>query len=72
MKPSRLLLKGVLALAAALPVLLPAGVAHADEAHHNSDNGHRVALLSVGQVDDPMEDVLEHVAVLGRNSVIGS
>lgn len=68
MKTGRLIVPGVLALAA---VLAPA-TAHADEAHSGSDNGHRVSLVSIGQIDDPMEDVLEHVAVLGHNKVVGS
>ncbi|RST18710.1 hypothetical protein E2C00_14760 [Streptomyces sp. WAC05374] len=68
MKISRLVVPGVLALAATLP----SGAAHADEAHHGSDNGHRITLVSIGQIDDPMEDVLEHVAVLGHNQVVGS
>ncbi|GAA2509586.1 hypothetical protein [Streptomyces gobitricini] len=58
------------ALAAA--VLAVPGVAHADETHSGPDQGHRVALVSIGQIDDPMEDVLEHVAILGHNSVVGS
>ncbi|QGV81248.1 hypothetical protein [Streptomyces ficellus] len=68
MKIARLILPGALALAAALSP----GTAHADEAHSGSDNGHRVSLLSIGQIDDPMEDVLEHVAILGHNRVVGS
>ncbi|MFJ8080382.1 hypothetical protein ACIQ6Y_07080 [Streptomyces sp. NPDC096205] len=42
-----------------------ADVAHADETNTASHNGHRVALVNMGQVDDPMEDVLEHVRLLG-------
>ncbi|OKK08522.1 hypothetical protein AMK26_05885 [Streptomyces sp. CB03234] len=74
MNTSRLIALGVLALGAVLPavVALPSGVAYADETHHGSDNGHRISLLSIGQVDDPMEDVLEHVAILGHNKVVGS
>ncbi|MFG2866239.1 hypothetical protein [Streptomyces sp. NPDC048338] len=52
------------ALAAAV-VLLSAGVAAADETHTNAHNAPRVSLVSTGQIDDPLEDVLEHVAVLG-------
>ncbi|WP_228983123.1 hypothetical protein [Streptomyces sp. DH12] len=63
-----LVLTGVLALAGAFSV----GVAHADEVNDRAHNGPRVALINAGQIDDPMEDVLEHVAVLGRNVVNGS
>ncbi|MEV3991674.1 hypothetical protein AB0J57_22460 [Streptomyces sp. NPDC049837] len=68
MKISRLVVPGVFALAA----IVSPGVAHADEAHSGSDNGHHLTLLSIGQIDDPMEDVLEHVAILGHNKVVGS
>ncbi|MEV5638978.1 hypothetical protein AB0L67_02220 [Streptomyces flaveolus] len=48
--------------AAALVCWRPAGAAHADETTTGSHNGPRVGLLDVhvGQVDDPMENVLEH------------
>ncbi|MGK5631806.1 hypothetical protein [Streptomyces sp. URMC 123] len=55
------------AVAAAMTVAavaLPVGAASADEYHEQSDNGPRVALIN-GQVDDPMEDVLEHFLLLG-------
>jgi hypothetical protein len=42
-----------------------AGVASADEYNTDSHNGPRVALVNIGQVDDPMEDVLEHVLLIG-------
>ncbi|MGW7414211.1 hypothetical protein [Streptomyces sp. NPDC054863] len=58
------------ALAAVLPVLLAAGAASADEYHENSHNAPRVALVNTGQIDDPLEDVLEHAAVLGRTYVV--
>ena len=53
--------------AAALVCWMPAGAAHADEATTGSYNGPRVGLLDVhvGQVDDPMEDVLEHTLLFG-------
>ncbi|MGX1884038.1 hypothetical protein [Streptomyces sp. NPDC055287] len=54
-----------------MAVGLPAGAAHADETHNNSHNAPRVMLFSVGQIDDPMEDVLEHTAILGRIAVSG-
>ncbi|MGI5354553.1 hypothetical protein ACQI4E_04455 [Streptomyces sp. CA-252508] len=67
MKIGRLIVPGFFAVLAA--VLAP-GAAHADEA--NGASGHHVTLVSIGQIDDPMEDVLEHVALLGHNSVVGS
>ncbi|MER6095661.1 hypothetical protein ABT154_07305 [Streptomyces sp. NPDC001728] len=54
---------GVLTMAA---VLLPTGTAAADETHSHSHNGPNVSLISTGQIDDPLEDVLEHAAILGR------
>ncbi|MCT2591004.1 hypothetical protein LHJ74_13975 [Streptomyces sp. N2-109] len=45
--------------------LLGAGTAHADEYHKNAHNGSRFTVVHVGQVDDPMEDVLEHTLVFG-------
>lgn len=39
--------------------------AHADETNSASHNGPRIGLVNVGQVDDPMEDVLEHVLLIG-------
>ncbi|WP_336322235.1 hypothetical protein [Streptomyces lavendofoliae] len=68
MKIGRLLIPGIFALVA---VLSP-GAAHADEAHRASGPGPHLTLVSIGQIDDPMEDVLEHVAVLGHNEVVGS
>ncbi|MEV6170068.1 hypothetical protein AB0L99_17790 [Streptomyces sp. NPDC051954] len=44
---------------------LPVGTAHADETNTASHNGPRVGLINVGQVDDPMEDVLEHFLLFG-------
>ncbi|QOV39143.1 hypothetical protein IM697_12585 [Streptomyces ferrugineus] len=44
---------------------LPAGNAYADETNTASHNGPRIGLVNVGQVDDPMEDVLEHFLLLG-------
>jgi hypothetical protein len=44
---------------------LPAGSAYADETNTGSHNGPRIGLVNVGQVDDPMEDVLEHFLLLG-------
>jgi hypothetical protein len=45
--------------------LVPASSAHADETNTASHNGPRVGLVNVGQVDDPMEDVLEHLLLIG-------
>jgi phosphatidylserine decarboxylase len=56
-------LSGVLTLAVVSG--LGAGAAHADETNTASHNGPRVGLINVGQVDDPMEDVLEHVLLIG-------
>ncbi|MEV1052811.1 hypothetical protein [Streptomyces sp. NPDC049887] len=47
----------------------PCGLAHADETHSDSHNAPVVALVSTGQIDDPLEDVLEHAAVLGSTYV---
>ncbi|MEK8146442.1 hypothetical protein NKH18_49680 [Streptomyces sp. M10(2022)] len=48
---------------------VPSGSALADETHTDSHNAPRVSLVQVGQVDDPLEDVLEHAAVLGTTYV---
>jgi hypothetical protein len=56
-------LTGMLALA--VVCLVPAGSAYADETNTASHNGPRVGLINVGQVDDPMEDVLEHLLLIG-------
>jgi hypothetical protein len=50
---------------AAVVCWLPAGAAHADETNTASHNGPRIGLVNVGQVDDPMEDVLEHTLLFG-------
>jgi hypothetical protein len=50
---------------AAVVCWVPAGVAHADETNTASHNGPRVGLVNVGQIDDPMEDVLQHFLQLG-------
>ncbi|CAM5570381.1 hypothetical protein GCM10010222_30950 [Streptomyces tanashiensis] len=60
---------GVLTAAA---VLLPAGTAAADETHSHSHNGPNVSLISTGQIDDPLEDVLEHAAILGHTTTSDS
>ncbi len=55
---------------AVLVFMPPATTAYADETHTNAHNGPQVALISTGQIDDPLEDVLEHVAVLGHNIIM--
>nr|WP_190133927.1 hypothetical protein [Streptomyces longispororuber] len=47
------------------PVALASGTAHADESHRDSHNAPVVALINTGQIDDPMEDVLEHTLNFG-------
>jgi hypothetical protein len=44
---------------------MAAGTASADETNTASHNGPRVGLVNIGQVDDPMEDVLEHLLLIG-------
>lgn len=51
--------------------VFPAGTVHADETHTDSHNAPQVALIATGQVDDPLEDVLEHATVLGGTQVTG-
>ncbi|MFD3481532.1 hypothetical protein [Streptomyces sp. NPDC058665] len=50
--------------AAVLAAVLPTSDAAADETNTHSHNG--FTLLSVGQIDDPAEDVLEHATVFGE------
>ncbi|MFJ2770891.1 hypothetical protein [Streptomyces sp. NPDC087300] len=50
---------------AVLPAALCSGTAHADETHTDSHNGPNVSLISTGQIDDPLEDVLEHTLNFG-------
>ncbi|MEV7615544.1 hypothetical protein [Streptomyces sp. NPDC089799] len=42
-----------------------AGPASADEQHRDSHNAPVVALLNTGQIDDPLEDVLENMLNFG-------
>ncbi|MBG0856257.1 hypothetical protein I2W78_31500 [Streptomyces spinoverrucosus] len=49
---------------------LPTGVAHADETNTASHNGPRIGLVNLGQVDDPMEDVLEHFRLVGDEHTV--
>ncbi|ARX89011.1 hypothetical protein SMD44_08498 [Streptomyces alboflavus] len=49
-----------------MPFALSTGAAHADETHHSgSHNGPVIGLINTGQIDDPMEDVLEHTLNFG-------
>lgn len=59
--------RGVLVAAVcAAPFALSTGVAHADETHHSgSHTAPVVGLINTGQIDDPMEDVLEHTLNFG-------
>ncbi|KKZ73360.1 hypothetical protein [Streptomyces showdoensis] len=66
---ARSVLTGAFAVAAAV---LPAGTAEADETHSHSHNGPHVSLISTGQIDDPLEDVLEHAAILGSTRTTDS
>ncbi|WP_063784232.1 hypothetical protein [Streptomyces sp. SBT349] len=63
----------VLAAATAGVAALGAGTATADE-HYNGDThiGSRFALIGTGQIDDPLEDVLEHAAIFGSTSTVDS
>ncbi|TDC27156.1 hypothetical protein E1265_02470 [Streptomyces sp. 8K308] len=48
---------------------LGAGAASADEHYSGTTSiGPRVGLIQTGQIDDPLEDVLEHAAILGRTA----
>ncbi|MET9973778.1 hypothetical protein ACFYOI_04720 [Streptomyces microflavus] len=58
---------GVTVVAAVLPATT---TAHADETHTDAHNGPQVALIATGQIDDPLEDVLEHVTVIGRTVIL--
>ncbi|MEU5399762.1 hypothetical protein ABZ348_10745 [Streptomyces sp. NPDC005963] len=42
----------------------------ADETNINSHNGPRISVIQIGQIDDPMEDVLEHATIFGTNDVL--
>ncbi|MEV5579798.1 hypothetical protein [Streptomyces parvus] len=66
---SKLTVLGLTVVASVLPATTAVTAAHADETHTDSHNGPRVALIATGQIDDPLEDVLEHVAVFGRTVV---
>ncbi|MFH9956460.1 hypothetical protein ACH4OX_19880 [Streptomyces roseolus] len=69
---TRAMVAGALTVVA---VLSAAGTAAADETHtHNGPtviNGPALN-LHTGQIDDPLEDVLEHAAILGRTNTTDS
>ncbi|MCT7356301.1 hypothetical protein N4P33_29765 [Streptomyces sp. 15-116A] len=56
-------------VAAGVVCWLPGGVAYADEYNTQAHNGPRIGLVNAGQIDDPMEDVLEHVLLIGDGYV---
>ncbi|MBJ3811125.1 hypothetical protein [Streptomyces flavofungini] len=60
-------MRGVLAAAVcAVPLTLSTGTAHADETHHSgSHTAPVIGLINTGQIDDPLEDVLEHTLNFG-------
>ncbi|MEV7190520.1 hypothetical protein AB0N81_01755 [Streptomyces sp. NPDC093510] len=55
----------LVAAMAVAPAVLCSGTAHADETNENSHNAPRVGLINTGQIDDPLEDVLEHTLLFG-------
>ncbi|WP_129842077.1 hypothetical protein [Streptomyces sp. RFCAC02] len=63
----------VLALAVGTAALGGADTASADE-HYSGQTtiGPRFALIGTGQIDDPLEDVLEHATVLGSTTMTES
>ncbi|CAL9311690.1 hypothetical protein [Streptomyces sp. R02] len=63
---------GVMGVAAMLMLCgALAGTAYADETTSGSKNGPRVGLVNadLGQIDDPAEDVLEHVLLFSDRQV---
>ncbi|GHC67839.1 membrane protein [Streptomyces flavofungini] len=64
---TRKAMRGVLAAAVcAVPLTLSTGTAHADETHHSgSHTAPVIGLINTGQIDDPLEDVLEHTLNFG-------
>ncbi|GGW63195.1 hypothetical protein [Streptomyces xantholiticus] len=69
MRTSRKTGQAAVAMCALFGAVLSHGAAHADETHTDAHNGHSVSLISTGQIDDPLEDVLEHAAILGSTYV---
>nr|WP_246151009.1 hypothetical protein [Streptomyces qinzhouensis] len=64
MRRTRLLLTALGATALASTV--PAQPAAADETR----TGHQLTLVSIGQIDDPAEDVLEHAVILKNAQIL--
>ncbi|WUT40248.1 hypothetical protein OID54_18645 [Streptomyces sp. NBC_00690] len=56
--------------ATVLASVLPVTAAMADETNIDSHNGPRISVIHIGQIDDPMEDVLEHATIFGTNDVL--
>ncbi|MEU6531653.1 hypothetical protein ABZ869_21010 [Streptomyces sp. NPDC046928] len=65
MRRSRVPRLGAGVLVAGVVCCVAAGSAHADETNTGAHNGPRIGLVNMGQVDDPMEDVLEHFLLVG-------
>ncbi|MEV6248545.1 hypothetical protein AB0M38_20415 [Streptomyces sp. NPDC051742] len=65
----------VVGMLTAAAILLPVGTAQADETHTRNGptvtNGPSIS-LHTGQIDDPLEDVLEHAAIFGSTSTTDS
>ncbi|WP_030547052.1 hypothetical protein [Streptomyces exfoliatus] len=65
----------VVGMLTAAAILLPVGTAQADETHTRSGptvtNGPSLS-IHTGQIDDPLEDVLEHAAIFGSTSTADS
>ncbi|MFD7710445.1 hypothetical protein ACFV6E_13030 [Streptomyces sp. NPDC059785] len=59
----------VLVACAVVGVVCGAGSAVADEYHRGSDNGPTFGVVNTGQIDDPLEDVLEHTLLFGDGYV---
>ncbi|ATL32928.1 hypothetical protein KY5_7910c [Streptomyces formicae] len=57
--------RALVAAVVVTPAVLCSGTAHADETHTDSHNAPSVSLISTGQIDDPLEDVLEHTLNFG-------
>ncbi|MEO3750454.1 hypothetical protein [Streptomyces sp. B6B3] len=58
------------AATAGITTVLGAGGASADESYTDSPLGPQFALVKTGQIDDPLEKVLERATVLGGGPLI--
>lgn len=54
--------------AAGAATAMGADAASADEYYEDSALGSQFALVKTGQIDDPLEDVLEHASFLGGDN----